>query len=729
MKKILPFLSFLAITSLATAQIVINEIMYNPPESGNDSLEYVEIFNHSGAAVDLTDYTFTQGVEFTFPQFILEADGYIVICSDTTVLQNVLGITNAFQFESGALSNGGEDIVLEDAQGNMVDVVDYANGGDWPINANGEGSSLELCDPNRDNSDPANWKASTSGKGVVINDREVKGTPGEANNVSCADHTVRVVSNFFDPDTLRINVGETVEWICTEGRHNVNGSLATYPDNPEGFRSGPAEDAPWSYSFTFTQEGSYDYRCDPHFLLNMIGHVIVENNVPPALVITEIMYNDPASDSLEFVEIFNNSDVPVQLNGLRMINAISHEFQDMMLAEQSYLVLARDKATVDAAFGISSIQWDNGQLNNSGEAIEIIDGNGNTIDRVEYSADAPWDAQADGGGYSLILCDVLMDNNDGNNWGISSNDAGFQINGEDIFANPGGSDVCVSVRDEYPRRSIDVMTSVDAGGLPDSIGFKCALQGIVYGVDLQGGEAIQFTLIDQTGGIGVFSNENFNYTVTEGDELVLKGTITQFNGLTQIQPDSLRILSTGNGLSQAQAITQLDESTESEFILIDAPLVLVDPGEWDESGDSFTARITDGTNEYMFRVDSDTDVAGRPRPTDPFRLFGIGGQFDSSDPYTEGYQISPRYFEDLDFMSSTSDPDVNAVKIYPNPAQDKIVLVNLPSNAEVMIKDISGKTILQSNEKTISLNQLVSGIYIVEIHHKKAMSALKIVKE
>ena len=40
---------------LAThAQIVITEISYNPPESGNDSLEYIEIHNPGQAAVDLT---------------------------------------------------------------------------------------------------------------------------------------------------------------------------------------------------------------------------------------------------------------------------------------------------------------------------------------------------------------------------------------------------------------------------------------------------------------------------------------------------------------------------------------------------------------------------------------------------------------------------------------------------------------------------------------------------
>lgn len=717
------------ICSLSFGQIVITEIMYNPPESGQDSLEYIELFNNSGGQVDLTGYNFTQGVEFTFPQFLIEGEGYVVICTDTAVMEEVLGITSAFQFESGALSNGGEDIILMDAQGNMVDVVDYENGGDWPIEANGEGSSLELCDPDRDNSDPANWKASQSGKGVVINGREVKGTPSAENQVSCADHTVMVFSNFFSPDTITINVGETVEWICTEGSHNVNGSLATFPSNPEGFRSGPAQDAPWTYSHTFTIEGTYDYRCDPHFLLGMDGHIIVENNEPPQIIITEIMYNDPGGDSLEFVEIFNNGDVPVQLEGFRMINAFDHLFTNMMVPEQSYLVLARDKATVDAAFGINSIQWDNGQLNNSGEAVEIIDPMGNSIDRVEYSSDSPWDSRADGSGSSLILCDLGSDNSDPANWSVSNNATGVQVNGEDILANPGGMDECEQVAEQYPLRSIESVTTVDFGGLPDSIGIRCALQGIVYGVDLQGGDNIQFTLIDQSGGIGVFSNNDFNYTVTEGDELLLKGTIEQFSGLTQINPDSLRVISTGNALSPARSVTELDESTESEFIVIDAALTLVDPSQWDDSGSSFNFDVSDGNNEYTVRVDDDTDIAGRSAPGGVFRLFGIGGQFDSSDPYTSGYQILPRYFEDFDFSISVEDEDRYNLKVSPNPVRNILRIEGVMNGTDLVLHNLAGKVIMSGQAPEMDLSALTSGVYILEARLGNGVVHRRIVKQ
>ena len=61
--------------------------MYNPPESGEDSLEYIEILNASSAPYNLQDVKFTAGVTFTFPSQILGAGQSVVVAKDSAAMK------------------------------------------------------------------------------------------------------------------------------------------------------------------------------------------------------------------------------------------------------------------------------------------------------------------------------------------------------------------------------------------------------------------------------------------------------------------------------------------------------------------------------------------------------------------------------------------------------------------------------------------------------------------
>ena len=64
---------------------------------------------------------------------------------------------------SGSLSNRNERILLDDAFGNPADEVHFFDGGSWPEMADGAGASLELRDPDGDNSKGESWAASNEG--------------------------------------------------------------------------------------------------------------------------------------------------------------------------------------------------------------------------------------------------------------------------------------------------------------------------------------------------------------------------------------------------------------------------------------------------------------------------------------------------------------------------------------------------------------------------------------
>jgi len=289
------------------------------------------------------------------------------------------------------------------------------------------------------------------------------------------------------------------------------------------------------------------------------------------IVITEIMYNNPGTDDYEYLEIINNDTEAVNLAGYNFTEGITFTFPDLTLMPGEYVVLASDSALFADAFGIEPWEFESGALNNGGEDIELRDPSGNVVDYVNYSPNAPWDEAADGTGSALILCDLNADNEGPENWQAANVSSGVVVNGAVINGSPGAENDCSDAPPTaYPPYPIGLVTTNDAAGVPDSIGRTCQIQGVVYGGNLRPG-GLQFTIIDdQNDGIHLFSGSNdFGYTVTEGDEVIVQGTIAQFNGLTQINPDTLWTVSSGNTLVNPSLPATLDESTESQLITFD----------------------------------------------------------------------------------------------------------------------------------------------------------------
>lgn len=137
--------------------IVINEIMYDPP-SDEPTGEFVELYNRGTAAADVSGWQFVEGVDFTIPDgTVIPSDDYLVVAADANWARASYGDIPIVGDFDGRLSNKGEMIRLVDQWGNLVDEVDYLSGGNWPDEAHGGGSSMELRNPLMDNSLPSAW--------------------------------------------------------------------------------------------------------------------------------------------------------------------------------------------------------------------------------------------------------------------------------------------------------------------------------------------------------------------------------------------------------------------------------------------------------------------------------------------------------------------------------------------------------------------------------------------
>ncbi len=145
-------------------EIVINEIMYHHRDltNGQDSPEsWVELFNRSGNAVDLTGWQLDEGISYSFPSnTVLAAGEYLVVAKDAAYLRGLYPSINILGNFDGKLSKSGEAIELRDDADNPVNRVEYSDSRPWPSFADGDGSSLELRDPRADNSRTEAWAAS-----------------------------------------------------------------------------------------------------------------------------------------------------------------------------------------------------------------------------------------------------------------------------------------------------------------------------------------------------------------------------------------------------------------------------------------------------------------------------------------------------------------------------------------------------------------------------------------
>ena len=196
---------------------------------------------------------------------------------------------------------------------------------------------------------------------------------------------------------------------------------------------------------------------------------------------------------------------------------------------------------------------------------------------------------------------------------------------------------------------INTFNGLDANGVADSIGTMKWIKVIVTSIDFDGNGGYNFTAEDGTDGITIYKStvdvSGYNNPAM-GDSIYVHGTVAQFNGLTELVPDSIYLVGSGYTLPSPTVTATLDESTESELIQM-IGMTLSNPAQWPAAGSSASVDITDGTNTFTMRIDSDSDVDGSTAPSGMFDITGVGGQYDNSSPYDGGYQILPRMITDI----------------------------------------------------------------------------------
>jgi hypothetical protein len=157
--------AFLTADPAAVADpVLITEINYkSAPEADSD--DWVELYNRTATAVDLTGWRFTDGAGHAYafpPDTILWPESYLVLCRDKIKFKAVHPyVKNRLGNLAFGLASEGESLRLVDPQNRIVDRVDYTSAAPWPATTRGTGYTIELMDVSSDNSLPENWRALT----------------------------------------------------------------------------------------------------------------------------------------------------------------------------------------------------------------------------------------------------------------------------------------------------------------------------------------------------------------------------------------------------------------------------------------------------------------------------------------------------------------------------------------------------------------------------------------
>jgi len=143
------------------------------------------------------------------------------------------------------------------------------------------------------------------------------------------------------------------------------------------------------------------------------------------LRITELMYHAAEGDPLDFIELQNVGDVPLDLAGVRLSTGVSFVFPSMVLAPGDYVVVVGDVAAFTSQYGGSvriAGQYA-GRLSNAGEQIVLALPAPQEAAILRFTYADAWYGTTDGQGQSLTIDDATLAPaawNDSASWHASS---------------------------------------------------------------------------------------------------------------------------------------------------------------------------------------------------------------------------------------------------------------------------------------------------------------------
>ncbi|MEN8929236.1 MAG: lamin tail domain-containing protein [Flavobacteriales bacterium] len=332
--------------------VVINEIFADPsPIIGLPDGEFIEIYNTSTTKIfDLANWQFTDGSSTSsLPSYTLLPDSYVILYANSTsgdfsVYSNKLGLSS---FPS--LNNSGETIELLDNTGNTIDKVEYDNSMYQDATKDDGGWSLEQLNPFSPCYNPENWGAAINLNG---------GTPGSQNSINLVTNDIQnpaVVSTYaIANNQIEITFSEPIDTALFISSSTISGArtITSYsPLNTFGTQLlltiSPVLDT--GIAYTISTDSLLD--CSGNFSTTSSEVYLANLPVAGTIILNEILFN-PISGEEDFVELYNNSDLYLNLKDWSLANDEEGLPDNIKTIETNYIIKPDDYVVITKNFSL-----------------------------------------------------------------------------------------------------------------------------------------------------------------------------------------------------------------------------------------------------------------------------------------------------------------------------------------------------------------------------------------
>lgn len=424
--------------------IVIDELFPDPsPSVGLPSFEFIELKNVSTTPVELRNFKISDGTSIGVinASFVLYPDSFVIICPIAAVVAyqefgSTIGISS---FPS--LNNDADQITLYDPPGSVIHCVNYNiswyNNG---VKSDG-GWTIEMIDPTNPCATDDNWKASNA---------LIGGTPGTVNSIdrlNIDDQFPALIRAYaIDSITTIVQFDESLDSASASisSKYSVSHGIG---NSMEAMAIAPLfKEVRLRFSSLIQQNQVYELSVNS--VVDCAGNVVGAFNktklaLPSVadsldIVLNELLFN-PRPDGFDYIEIYNNSNKPIDCRQLyianrnssgSIVNSIQLTNHSMLLFPKEYLLLTENIAWTKQHYPVKNILQllelhSLPSMPDDKGILVLLNHRGSIIDEVQYDHRWHFPLLSDKEGVALERISYSQQSQSKTNWTSASSNSGF----------------------------------------------------------------------------------------------------------------------------------------------------------------------------------------------------------------------------------------------------------------------------------------------------------------